>query len=459
MKKKFSRLMLLMAISLMVASCSEEGKDEAPGLWTALDQIETFPGDTVLVAGQVSNYVGLDKIEITCQAWGINKVYTLDGKHSKVFTYNYRMPVPQDATFDQQLNVTVTDINGLSSSKTLAMTFIPDTEAPKRLTDIPSQISVNYDPLTGTGTYSLDMTVSDDRQLKQASISIADFAINETIELAGRQATVKRDIAINGIGTYAMSITLEDATGNTMTYEHEIISMLAEDEDPIDNYNLMWIVNASESADDYLDGYYLPINHAYDGDNKIPYVYQGKFYADKDGYQFYLTAEKRMDGNLFGTSPYVSSKLMNKQGYVVPITIEKKGYYGLWIDIQNHQWSVWETDASGAYTGSLTVSGCGFKDFGDWGVAAEEMKRDGYRYTYTLNQDGAYTGDRQYYAARVSDWGYALHWWADANGCGWWEDTGGWGGQNGSYVSDYDGKVEIMFDTAILWGSVRKVKN
>ena len=120
MKKKFSRLMLLMAISLMVASCSEEGKDEVPGLWTALDQIETFPGDTVLAAGQVSNYVGLDKIEITCQAWGINKIYTLDGKHSKVFTYNYRMPVPQDATFDQQLNVTVTDINGLSSSKTLA---------------------------------------------------------------------------------------------------------------------------------------------------------------------------------------------------------------------------------------------------------------------------------------------------------------------------------------------------
>ena len=32
MKKKFSRLMLLMAISLMVASCSEEGKDEVPGL-------------------------------------------------------------------------------------------------------------------------------------------------------------------------------------------------------------------------------------------------------------------------------------------------------------------------------------------------------------------------------------------------------------------------------------------
>ena len=449
MKKNLTKLMLLL-VAVTMAACSEDGADQNPGLWTALDKIETFPGDTVLVTGQVSNYIGMRSVEIACAVWGIDKVYKLDGEHSKVFTYNYRMPVPQDATFDQQLSVTVTDTEGKQTSKMLAMTFLPDTKSPKRLTDMPEQISVDFDPLAGAGTYSLDITVSDDRQLKQATVSIADLDIYETFPLVGRQATVRRDLSIRSIGSYTMTIVLEDAAGNTATYMHDIVSMLAEDEDPIEDYKLMWVVNASENADDYLDGYYMPLSR------QDAYKYSGKFYADRDGYQLFVTAAKTMDKELFGVSPYVSSKLMNKNGYVVPVTIEKKGYYGLWIDIQNHQWSIWEVDASAAYTGSLTVSGCGFKDFGDWGTASEEMYRDGCRYTYTLTQNGSYTGDRQYYAARVSDWGYALRWWSDANGCGWWEDTGGWGGNCGTYVSDYDGEVVVTFDTVIPWGSVRK---
>ena len=102
MKKNLTKLVLLL-VTVTMAACSEDGADQNPGLWTALDKIETFPGDTVLVTGQVSNYIGMRSVEITCAAWGIDKVYMLDGEHSKVFTYNYRMPVPQDATFDQQL--------------------------------------------------------------------------------------------------------------------------------------------------------------------------------------------------------------------------------------------------------------------------------------------------------------------------------------------------------------------
>ena len=61
------------------------------------------------------------------------------------------------------------------------------------------------------------------------------------------------------------------------------------------------------------------------------------------------------------------------------------------------------------------------------------------------------------YAARVSDWGYVLRYWGDATGCGWWEDTTSAGGSVASYASDYDGAVQITFDTAILWATIKKV--
>lgn len=445
--KKF---LFLMTVLCALVACSDDHSDVRPGLWTAQDIIETFPGDTVLVQGQVSNYVGLRSVEIQCEAWGIDQVYRLDGKHAKVFNYNYQMPVPVNATFDAELKITVTDTEGTENRKTIAMTYLPDTEAPTDQSGQDWQMSFDFDAAIGGANIPLRITVSDDRELKQAVINVPALGYTKTISLSSRSAIIADDFLIDQIGNFDMSVEVSDATGNTTTIWHQLVVMLTEDEDPIEDYPVMWMVNASENAADYLDGYYAPLMR------QDAYQYQGSFYADKDGYQLYIVPTKTMDSDLFGSSPYVSSKLMNKAGYVVPVTIKSKGYYGIWIDINAHSWSVWSLDTSGKYTGTLTVSGCGFKDFGDWGTPASAMNRDGFRYTYALEQDGTYAGTRQYYAADTATWGYILRWWSDASSCGWWEDTGGWGGSVGTYTSDYDGPVEVMFDTAILWGTIKK---
>jgi hypothetical protein len=49
-----------------------------------------------------------------------------------------------------------------------------------------------------------------------------------------------------------------------------------------------------------------------------------------------------------------------------------------------------------------------------------------------------------------------MRYWSDANGCGWWADDAGYGGSVGSYESDYEGNVEVTFDTAIMWATVKK---
>ena len=451
MKNMMKHVACLLLVLCGAWACSEES-DVRPGLYTEQDIIETFPGDTVLLQGQVSNYVGMKSVTISCETWGIVKVYDLYGEQSKVFDYNYRMPVPEDAEFDAELKITAVDINGREQKKTITLTYLPDTEAPVDNSGQPWQMSYDYDTSVGSAAVPVRIAVSDDRSLSQAVINIESLGYTNTIELSGRTTVITDNLTIDNVGNFDMSVEVTDDAGNSVTIWHQLVVMLAEDEDPIDNYPRMWVVNASENADDYLAGYYAPMSRA-DGD----YQYSGKIYADKDGYEFYIVPEQTMDGDVFGASPYVNSKLMNKAGYVVPVKIETAGYYGLWIDIQNHQWSVWSLDVSAAYSGSLTLSGCGFSDFGDWGTPGTEMTRDGYRYTQTVGQNGSYSGTRQYYAARVSDWGYILRWWGDAAAdCGWWEDTAGYGGSVGSYESDYDGNVEVMFDTAILWATVKK---
>ena len=445
------KLYLLLTLICFAVGCDDDKEDVAPGLYVASEEIETFPGDTVLVSGTASNYAGLASITLSCEGWGIHKVYDLNGQNPKVFNYDYRLVVPKTAAFEENLLITICDVNGWETKKNVLLTYIADMESPVMQTQLPSRIAVDFNTATNKGSWNLNLKFTDDRDLKSVSMQIPDMQIDETVAVSGRSGELKRTIDFT-TGEFPVTLTVTDAGGNETIVNTTVVVMLAEEEDPIQDYPVMWVVNASEKAEDYLDGYYAPMIH------KGEYQYEGKFYADKEDFQVFFTSGKTMNGDLFGVSPYVNSKLMNKNGYVVPVTIAEPGYYGVWIDLQAHTYSVWKLEFSTTpYTGSLTISGCGFSDFADWGTSATEMARDGYRYTCTLNQIGGYTATRQYYAARVSDWGYILRYWTSDEGCGWWEDTTNAGGAVCSYTSDYDGEVQITFDTAILWATIKKI--
>ena len=445
------KLYLLLTLICFAVGCDDDKEDVAPGLYVASEEIETFPGDTVLVSGTASNYAGLASITLSCEGWGIHKVYDLNGQNPKVFNYDYRLVVPKTAAFEENLLITICDVNGWETKKNVLLTYIADMESPVMQTQLPSRIAVDFNTATNKGSWNLNLKFTDDRDLKSVRMQIPDMQIDETVAVSGRSGELKRTIDFT-TGEFPVTLTVTDAGGNETIVNTTVVVMLAEEEDPIQDYPVMWVVNASEKAEDYLDGYYAPMIH------KGEYQYGGKFYADKEDFQVFFTSGKTMNGDLFGVSPYVNSKLMNKNGYVVPVTIAEPGYYGVWIDLQAHTYSVWKLEFSTTpYTGSLTISGCGFSDFADWGTSATEMARDGYRYTCTLNQIGGYTATRQYYAARVSDWGYILRYWTSDEGCGWWEDTTNAGGAVCSYTSDYDGEVQITFDTAILWATIKKI--
>lgn len=48
---RFGKISLLLAFMYFVVGCDDDKEDVAPGLYVMSDEIETFPGDTVLVSG------------------------------------------------------------------------------------------------------------------------------------------------------------------------------------------------------------------------------------------------------------------------------------------------------------------------------------------------------------------------------------------------------------------------
>ncbi len=447
MKNIRFNIYLLLVMLFLATACDEQHDDVRPGLYTAKEQIETFPGDTVLVSGQVSNYVGLSSITLACEKWSIEKVYDLTAHKTVVFNYDYQMIVPKTATFDQELLVTVRDKNGLETKKIVVLSFLPDTKSPVVTLGISSQVSVNFDTSTESGLWHLNMKFSDDRELKQARVQIPDAGIDHIYPMSGRNGTLNQTIEFTAPGSFPVTITIEDASGNEAVVQTEVVVMFTEDEDPIQDYAQMYVVNAAENVDDYVNGYYRYM------DRKGAYQYEGKFYAPADNTPVYFVPTKSMSGDLYGVSPYVSSKLMNKNGYVVPVTLPKKGYYGIWLDLNAHTYSIWTLEApAGAYTGALGVSGTGFT-IGDWALPAENMNKvgNGYQYEYEMELVAGYSGSVQYYFYSP-DWAHIFR--ADADGNWWFESASG---ACVTFQTTYAGKVKISFDTAYPWGTMKKV--
>lgn len=449
--KRFILNTFLLTAVLAFSACSEEGEDLRPGLWSDANVIETFPGDTVMVNGQVSNYIGMSSVSISCEAWGINQVYDLSGQKPKVFNYNYQLIVPKDAAFDQELHIMVSDKNGTENKKTVALKFLPDTTAPSLAEDLASDISVDYDTQLGTADWNLSLDAVDDRALKSCVLDIPDLNIHEEMELSGRRAKIEKTFSISQVGSFPMTLTIEDESGNRLERTCNLISMLAEQENGFEDYPQMYMYNADEDASDYIYGYYRYM------DRTDAYQYSCKIYAEKDGAKFFFVPTESQSGDKFGTSPYVSSKLMNNNGYVVPVVIEKKGYYYVWLDLQNYKYVLtpYEVEST-VWKGNLVVTGEGFTDMGDW-TFSSNMKAAGsdYRKSIELGINTSATSHSYCVTDGTAAWSQV---WRMSDGKWWWLDNAGYGGTVAIYKPGNAKKVLVTFDTAELWSTMKIVK-
>lgn len=444
--KSFICALGVAGVTFTFTGCNNEYDDVAPGSYVETERIETFPGDKVMVSGTVSNGSPISSVSLVCEEWGINHVYDRASYNDNVFVYEYTLEVPDDATFNQTLTITAKCKNGKSTVREIPISYLPDTSAPVATPAFNPQIGVEMDETSGKGVWNIDFMASDDRGLKSVSISIPSLPYNETIELSGLNASVKKTIEFTPPNTYPCAITIEDVSGNVSVSNMDVVAMYPETENPIYDYSGMYVVDANEEPDDYINGYYRYM------DRKGEYQYEGKFYAATDDSKVYFTPERNLDGDLYGVSPNVSSKLMNNNGYVLPVTIAKSGYYGIYIDLKAHTYSISSLEVpENAYNGDLYLSGTGFAFGDDWSLSDKMTKVSDYRYEFETSLKSSSPSGYQYYFTN-SDWTTVFR--ADAE-CKWWYEA-----SEGTCAvfdpDEYTGEVIVTFDSAYPWGTIKK---
>lgn len=441
---------VLLTTLLVLVGCQDKNDTVAHGLYIRTETIGTFGGDSPLVSGTVSGYSGLSRIDFSVSGWGWSYSIDLSGQSPKVFNYSIRMDVPSDASFPETLSVKVSDEHGNVTEKTASITFLPDTAIPAPDAAVSEDVEVLYE---GTcGVWKANYSFTDDRALVQIRLVIPFLGVDDKVECSGKTGTISGVYTFGQVGNYSASLTATDAAGNIYSKELTLVVMPQEDEDPVEDYPQMYLFDADENAEDYLSGYYHYMNR------EAACCYKVNFYASHDDFHLFFAPKASMDGDIFGASPYIASKLMNKKGYVVPITIEKKGYYGIYIDLMNHSFSLWDYDVTSAYegapyTGELQASGTGFS-VGDWGLSDPMTRLDGHDYIFTVQMTTVgYSSARDYYFANCTLWDPIFR--CDNAGQSWFVYASG---PCCEFTSDYEGIVDMYIDTALPWGWIKKAE-
>lgn len=451
MKTKLTTLLICL-MALFFSACEEDYG--TPGLYVNQDVYETYPGDELLISGQVSSNAGIEYVRLSVDNWSITKEYHLNAGQNKVFNFNYHLSVPEDAQFDNNLSILVRDGEGNETQGASVLKYVPDTQAPTLEPAIAQTIAIDFDTSNGIGKWNLSsFTASDDRQLKQLTISIPELYIEKVIPLTGTATAINDAITFTAMGIYSATITLEDAGDNKTVFNTTISVIGPETDNGYEDYKKMYIIDADEDADNYVAGYYLIANR------KDASTYEANIYAPHDNYHIYFTTEPSMAGkDLFGVSPFAGTKILNNKGYVMPITIEKAGYYGIYIDLPNHTFSTWELDTSAAYTGSLWPNLVGFEGIADWEFGPE-MQRDGFVYTTTLTQNSD-VKEHGFFLMNAGNWNAPwnqAYEYSTGDWEGWWENHE-WDHSMYNYESTFKGNVILTYNTAILWGTIKKAK-
>jgi hypothetical protein len=446
LKKMIPGFLFVTGIAFLWTGCTDnEGANILPGLSVEPSEIQTWQEGTVRIEGTASNYVGLKSIRFSCVDWGIEERIDLSFENPTVFNYVYSFVVPADAgiSFQKELLVEVVDVNNKSTQKRIPITYLQDTQSPVFTQTLPLLIPVDA---TGTGEikYNFRVEVQDDRQVHAIRVYIPDISVSDEVIIKKPEGSYEKELIFPQTGIYPLTVYIIDSSGNETAYSGQFVVMMEENEDAVQDYSQMYLIFPDNSPENYLAGYYQFM------ERKEACQYSTKFYAPEDNTQIAFVPTESIDGDYYGVSPLVNTKLINKNGYAIPVNIPEKGYYWIDINIQEKNFSIYNYEIpETAYTGPLTITGTGW-EHADWSFSSLMTlvdKSNPYRRELSLN---VVNPDQVELAFTTNSWD--KQWKGD--GKYWYESSEG---ANFSFKPGASpGLVHVTFDTAILWATVEK---
>jgi hypothetical protein len=432
--RKFFFIYPLIIVLLHFYGCSKSedspNAENPPTIQLTATKIHTIQGRKILMAGIVTDAVGIESINLKNTGWYLDKTIVVNRDSvRKTYQLSYSFAVPSTAAnTEQSILITVTNIGGKTTTAEVKVDMDGDFVAPT--------ISFAGNVVDGavlvpgpSDKFNINFTISDNRRLDYLVIKEATLGLNDSIpSLTGKTYNyVKTSIAIPQTkASYTFNIAFADTAGNKVTKQVNVQVNISWD------FEKMYLSDVTTKDQLTSDLFGVPMLV----DKTAAFTYEAKYFCETAGTVIKFLAQKSDFGpHCFGVNPNNSAKLVNDVN-ASGIVLSQKGYYKITFSTNPDNLSYTVTkfdpmtdpnrpdlfttnnsvDPGNGYIGVLGLVGTGFADCPNmnWSPAQIanypdlQLKQDAtYQYRWTTNV--ALNGNVQFIIGPEHPW----NWWPE----------------------------------------------
>ncbi len=410
MNKWFSIGKLLMCLTLLtIVSCDDDEKKwtatSDPVLMLSSENIHSEPGRTFAIEGVLEDEVGLKSVELNIDEWYLDKAIELYKGDDVVYDYalDYSFKIPEDAQDKEYvITVTVTNLGGLSTTKTLNVYMDGDFNDPTISVESPVD-GLTIEPSEEI-LLDLDCNISDDRQLGYLVVEEENLNLYDSISFKGKGLDIyeyARTVTLPAeVQEYTFNFTVADSAGLVVNSRRTVDASFV--------YKKMYLADVNTDEELVSDLFGVPMLITTTGSN----LFEAEYYSTQPNTEVrFIPQASSFAPHCFGIDPSDSEKLIDSKD-ALPIIIPEVGYYKISIDINNLTYNFekftpdyWYFESktefpndddyiSSSWVGELGIVGKGFPEYPDqsWSTANPiTLDRDPdnlYRFTKTLDMEG-----------------------------------------------------------------------
>lgn len=326
---------LLMLTSL---GCKKNEFSDVDGLPPEIkleaEHIATEPGREFTIKGIIADNDGIKSINLQNADLELNKTIdlTLD---STVYSYtlNYRFKTREDLAGESfDMNITVTDLGGRTSSAILKVTMDGDFNAPEFKIVPDEAITVL---LKATTRLNVKFRVEDNKALQKVEIAIPEIAYSREITSftsSGRILEFAEQITLpSSLASYSLRIKASDKSG----LETEKQSNITVSEMP--DFPKMYLVDVANAALLNSDIFGVPMLIEHTG----AYTYRARYYSAAAGTEIRFIPQKTDFAPIcFGSDPLNAQLLTDDPDVSQALKLPGRGYYEIAFNVKTGVYSV-----------------------------------------------------------------------------------------------------------------------
>ncbi len=433
--KPLHRSLLTVALAAMTSAAVLTACDDDENGFSAVDNqaptIEadaTFaaePGSKFSIKGLIKDADGIATISLRNEGMHLDKTIDLLSIHAdtlyKTYNLNYSYTCSEEWTDGDAfaLVIKVTDVLGNTTEKIMTITGDGDETSPRFASAPADTVTV----LTQNPKFTLNTTVTDNKELASIELSIPDLNISESVAISGREYKFTKVYTLpENEGLYPATIKVVDAKGN----ETETKCVISVSEMP--DFAKMYLADVSEAAQLTSDLYGVPMLIDHTGE----YQYTAHYYCQKAGTGIRFIPQKTdFEPICFGVDEE-TGLLTFDPSKSQEIVLDNVGYYEIKFDAISGEYTVenWTpttealtlngtttvnlNDGSGDQPSQICLAGEGLPNTPGW---TTNQNND----AFILNQDetNPYRLYREMQLSKGDKIAFTIsqtHWW------GWWPE-------------------------------------